>query len=336
MAGFLTAAGGDEKPAGEEVIGPFEYTAKGPRLDGKTIPWDRFRILEETPPDRPVPVADAEARAVFPAKRQATRTNGDLLALADWCAKNGLVDEEWEILSAVAVNSPRDRGLLKRMMARLEREERRARTGFRPPFEGRWKGMVDATRHHQEKVWAIYAIDFMKVDDEDRTAPKGKGREPSDYYGYGASVLAAAAGRVIEAKDRNPDVAVNRSGGFANANQVSIEHAGGEVTQYGHLKNGSILVKAGDEVERGQRIGLVGNSGASGVPHLHFAVLIPVRDASGAGTYVSIPHFFEDFVLSTVDGKDVGIRARRARPQEGWVIECPPASPPEVEQERKR
>jgi murein DD-endopeptidase MepM/ murein hydrolase activator NlpD len=42
---------------------------------------------------------------------------------------------------------------------------------------------------------------------------------------------------------------------------------------YAHLKNGSVLVRAGDVVRAGDLLGRIGNSGASLQPHLHFQVM---------------------------------------------------------------
>jgi murein DD-endopeptidase MepM/ murein hydrolase activator NlpD len=53
-------------------------------------------------------------------------------------------------------------------------------------------------------------------------------------------------------------------------NYVVIRHAGGEFSHYGHLKQGSVRVKAGDPVTRGQAIGQLGQTGNSTEPHLHF------------------------------------------------------------------
>jgi murein DD-endopeptidase MepM/ murein hydrolase activator NlpD len=49
-----------------------------------------------------------------------------------------------------------------------------------------------------------------------------------------------------------------------------IDDGKGEFCMYAHLKRGSIKVKSGDQVKAGQEIGVVGNSGNSPVPHLHF------------------------------------------------------------------
>jgi murein DD-endopeptidase MepM/ murein hydrolase activator NlpD len=53
-------------------------------------------------------------------------------------------------------------------------------------------------------------------------------------------------------------------------NYVLIDHGGGKFTLYGHLREGSVKVKAGDKVQAGQTIGGMGNSGASGGVHLHW------------------------------------------------------------------
>ncbi|MFD8827590.1 choice-of-anchor P family protein [Streptomyces sp. NPDC059605] len=72
----------------------------------------------------------------------------------------------------------------------------------------------------------------------------------------GKPVLAAAAGTA----SLHPD-----SG--AGGNYVAIDHGGGWVTEYMHL--GSFTVKNGAEVEQGDQIGTVGNTGTSSAPHMH-------------------------------------------------------------------
>jgi murein DD-endopeptidase MepM/ murein hydrolase activator NlpD len=52
---------------------------------------------------------------------------------------------------------------------------------------------------------------------------------------------------------------------------LSLRHGSGFVTRYGHCSQ--ILVKKGDHVERGQTIALVGNTGRSSAPHLHYEVI---------------------------------------------------------------
>lgn len=88
----------------------------------------------------------------------------------------------------------------------------------------------------------------------------------------GVSVLAAADGVVAAAHDGEFDrcSAENPCGNFPN--YVVIDHGGGVVTEYLHLKKGSVAVNVGDPISAGQQIGQVGSSGMSTDAHLHFAV----------------------------------------------------------------
>jgi len=94
----------------------------------------------------------------------------------------------------------------------------------------------------------------------------------------GAPVYAGAAGRVRAARDEMPDISVLETGqrmaikGREAGNSVAIQHGGGWETQYSHLKRGSIRVGPGDEVQAGQVLGLVGLSGKTQFPHVHFTV----------------------------------------------------------------
>ncbi|HEY0914876.1 MAG TPA: M23 family metallopeptidase [Solimonas sp.] len=76
----------------------------------------------------------------------------------------------------------------------------------------------------------------------------------------GADVMSAAAGIVSQAGSH---------AGYGNL--VEINHGNGYVTRYGH--NSRLLVNVGDRVLKGQRIALVGSTGRSTAPHVHFEVL---------------------------------------------------------------
>jgi len=72
-------------------------------------------------------------------------------------------------------------------------------------------------------------------------------------------VMATAAGRVVFA---------GRHGAYGNI--IVIDHGYGYETAYAHL--GKCLVKEGDEVRRGQEIGLLGNTGNATAYHVHYEV----------------------------------------------------------------
>ncbi|MGB8814908.1 MAG: M23 family metallopeptidase [Paracoccaceae bacterium] len=93
----------------------------------------------------------------------------------------------------------------------------------------------------------------------------------------GVTVRAASPGIVKGARDGMADIAANA----ANApditdrecgNGVLIEHADGWKTQYCHMKQGSITVRAGDPVALGAPLGQVGISGMAEFPHLHLTI----------------------------------------------------------------
>jgi hypothetical protein len=84
----------------------------------------------------------------------------------------------------------------------------------------------------------------------------------------GVPIFAVLPGTVIAAHDGEPDMNLTCTG---TANYVTIDHGGGRVCSYLHMKKNSVAVASGQHVAAGQQIGLVGSSGCSKYPHLHFA-----------------------------------------------------------------
>jgi len=82
-------------------------------------------------------------------------------------------------------------------------------------------------------------------------------------------VVAAADGVIVGKREGNPDQSCSFNSNSWNA--VYIRHADGSIAWYGHLKRGSVTtIPVGATVARGETLGLVGSSGNSTGPHLHF------------------------------------------------------------------
>lgn len=95
--------------------------------------------------------------------------------------------------------------------------------------------------------------------------------------GAGVAVLAAASGTVKAMRDGMVDrlATANSRSLIAKrecGNGVVVDHGGGWETQYCHLRAGSVLVKTGEVVAAGAKLGLVGYSGLAEFAHVHFAV----------------------------------------------------------------
>jgi murein DD-endopeptidase len=123
-----------------------------------------------------------------------------------------------------------------------------------------------------------FAIDWVQVGKENKTY-SGDPKENKNYYAFGHDALAVADGVVAAVLDGIPN---NVPGIDSRAQPITLANVGGNFVQldvggglyafYAHLQPGSLRVKVGDKVRRGQVIGLVGNTGNSTEPHLHFHI----------------------------------------------------------------
>lgn len=90
----------------------------------------------------------------------------------------------------------------------------------------------------------------------------------------GTPILAAREGVVMQVEE-GFDVAGTEQADFAErTNFVRILHRDGSMAVYAHLRHGGALVRPGQQVTTGQRIGISGNTGFSTAPHLHFVIQV--------------------------------------------------------------
>jgi hypothetical protein len=246
------------------------------------------------------------------ATRRAKLKPGDhdaRVELARFARSNGLRGEAFDLVCDVLRANIFHKDALR--LAKPTTDKWKQSTTLRLPIQGRWKASNDRTRHHQHKSYAVYALDLTKVN-EDGKHHSGDGRTLKQHYAYGAPFFAVADGKVVEVRDGRPDNPIGRLKGKAEKhNGVSIDHGGGEVSWYIHAKKGSLTVKVGDEVKAGQKLGEVGNSGGSAIPHLHFT-LISFRA-------LSVPWVCSDFRVIAPDGTPLAVE--RAWPREGWILD---------------
>ena len=101
------------------------------------------------------------------------------------------------------------------------------------------------------------------------TTHNGRSKYSYDFdMKIGTTIVAARAGTVYEVVEDKAD----NNGCQGGENHIFIEHTDGSVAKYLHLTLNGASVTVGDSVTQGQVIGLSGNSGCSGGPHLHFEV----------------------------------------------------------------
>lgn len=145
----------------------------------------------------------------------------------------------------------------------------------RLPFEGEWftfsgGDTAEQNNHHGNPV-QNFAFDFVIIDENDLTHAD-TGAKNEDYFAYGKDVFATADGEVVEAVDGVRDnIPLDTNDYVLTGNYAVIKH-GHVYSLTAHLQQGSMLVKKGDHVKAGQKIGLCGNSGNSSEPHVHFHV----------------------------------------------------------------
>lgn len=198
-----------------------------------------------------------------------------------------------------------ERGEIAGLLFLPPEEERAAlernRTLISAPFRGRWYvfwgGDTFEMNHHHEVASQRYAFDLIVVDDAGGSST-GDGLDNEDYYAFGREVLAAAAGVVVEAIDGVRDNRPRSTNPYsALGNSVTLRHGESEYSLVAHLRCGSVRVHAGDAVRRGDVLALVGNSGNTSEPHLHFQL----QDHDVIQDAIGIKVFFDRLIV-TRDG----------------------------------
>jgi Peptidase family M23 len=172
---------------------------------------------------------------------------------------------------------------------------------------------VNGAAHVAER----FAIDFVQID------PLGKLFEGpldqlSSYPYFGDEVHSATAGKVVGVLDNIPNTP---AGAFppaitaekAGGNHVVVAMGGGRYAFYAHLQPGTVRVKLGQKVKVGQTLGLLGNSGNSNAPHLHFHIMDSPHPLASNGVPYRFTKFTVEGKLTNLSGIEAGETAKIER-----------------------
>ena len=147
-----------------------------------------------------------------------------------------------------------------------------------------------------------YAIDFARLDDNGELLAGDPSKNES-YFTFGSEIIAAGSGRIVETRDTVPENVPTEplppaTIESAPGNYVVEALDDGRFALYAHIQTGQVRVHAGQRVTRGQVLGLVGNTGNSTGPHLHFHVTDGPSPLGSNG----LPYVYDRFdLLATVD-----------------------------------
>jgi hypothetical protein len=192
----------------------------------------------------------------------------------------------------------------------------------------------DAVRHTRAalpvngRVWVAqrYAVDWERMDAGGHiyTGPREK---LESYAIFGQPALAVANALVVSVIDGKPEQTPgnypsNISLDDADGNSIILDLGEKRYALYAHLQPGSIKVHTGERVHPGQVLGLVGDTGNSIVPHLHFQVMDRPSSLASNG----LPYEISNFEMT---GKSRGTEAFDKAEADGTPLPVNPISPPQ-------
>jgi len=160
-------------------------------------------------------------------------------------------------------------------------------------------------------LWAPerFAIDYVQLQPDGKLYTGDKTTFEAWPF-FGASIHAVAPGRVVALVDGRPEqtpganptgLTLDEYGG----NYVVQDVGGGHYAFYAHLQTGSIRVKVGDDLASGDVLGLLGNTGNTDAPHLHFHIMDGPDPLASNG----LPFVFRSFTRTGAIADDAAVNA---------------------------
>jgi len=161
-----------------------------------------------------------------------------------------------------------------------------------PPVRGNnWvaqNGCCDPGWAHRDAIMPVnmklnnsqrFAIDWTRTNDQGNFYTGDQTKNES-YVDYGTPVYAVADGTVTSTLD---NLEANAPGKLPDPETITVDNidgnhiimdiGGGVYAMYAHFIKGSLSVKPGDKIKKGQQIAKLGNTGNSSAPHLHFQLM---------------------------------------------------------------
>jgi hypothetical protein len=207
----------------------------------------------------------------------------------------------------------------------------------------------DSTRHVQATLpldgqlftSQRFAVDWEQLDSAGRIYV-GDPKKVESYNIYRQPIHAVASGKVVAAfdglEDQVPSVEPSLPPEQADGNHVVLDLGDGRYALFAHMLPGSVAVSVGQTVVAGQVLGLVGNSGNSLEPHLHFHV----HDGPSPLASNGLPYLMKGFTVSQrgvstaaferaiADGKPIAVEPVpspgafvNVMPMDLWIVNFP-------------
>ncbi len=147
-----------------------------------------------------------------------------------------------------------------------------------------------------------FAIDWKRANDEGAFYT-GDNTKNESFVDYGEPVFAVADATVTGVLDgveanapgvqptQDPVTAAKITLENIDGNHVILDLGGGVFAMYAHFQKGSIKVKVGDKVKKGDQLALLGNTGNANASHLHFQLM----DGPNILTANGLPYVFDSY-----------------------------------------
>ena len=172
-------------------------------------------------------------------------------------------------------------------LPKLKRNKTKLILPFKEEWTVFWGGDTKELNYHVENEAQKGALDIV-ITDENGKSYKNHGDKNENYYVFAKELIVPCDAEVVLVVDGIKD---NKPGEmnlyFILGNTVILKTDNDEYLLFTHFKQNSIVVKQGENVEKGELLGLCGNSGNSSEPHLHFHIqnVEDINQATGAKSY---------------------------------------------------